>query len=233
MTTQPGPDEYAEDELVYEGETNTSSQMHGFGTLRSKSFTYEGFFREGLFSGVGRFQRSNGNLYIGQFEKGVAHGVGLLNVNGTIFLGKFAEAKKQGRFIVSRPARRMINNEFYTDDAVDYTKAASFEDSFEGMRNDQGQRHGQGTAIYSDGGKYVGEFKNGYRHGKGTHTWSGNKYVGESKEGKQHGQGTATYANGDQYAGEWKNNLANGQGTLTSKDGKKIVGIFKDGNFIK
>ena len=43
------------------------------------------------------------------------------------------------------------------------------------------------TQTYQDGTKYVGEFKNGKRHGHGTLTYSdGAKYVGEYKDGKQH-----------------------------------------------
>jgi len=41
--------------------------------------------------------------------------------------------------------------------------------------------------------KYVGEFKDGLRHGQGTLTLiDGSKYVGEFKDGRRHGQGTYT-----------------------------------------
>ena len=43
----------------------------------------------------------------------------------------------------------------------------------------------------------------------------GAKYVGEWKDGKRHGQGTATFANGDSYVGEWKDDKYHGQGTYT------------------
>ena len=40
---------------------------------------------------------------------------------------------------------------------------------------------------------------------KGTYTWSdGDKYVGEWKEGKQHGQGTYTYTDGRVTKGIWE-----------------------------
>jgi hypothetical protein len=46
-------------------------------------------------------------------------------------------------------------------------------------------QNGQGTITYSDGGKYVGEWKDGKRNGQGTMTLSdGQKYVGEWKDGK-------------------------------------------------
>ena len=41
------------------------------------------------------------------------------------------------------------------------------------------------SSVWSDGGKYVGEFKNGEINGLGTKILSdGNKYQGEWKEGK-------------------------------------------------
>ena len=62
-----------------------------------------------------------------------------------------------------------------------------------------------GTYTYPSGSKYVGEFKDGNRHGKGTFTFPGGaKYVGEYKDGKNHGQGTFTFPSGDKYVGEWK-----------------------------
>ena len=43
------------------------------------------------------------------------------------------------------------------------------------------------------------------KNGIGTYTYSnGNKYIGEWKDDKQHGQGTFISANGDKYVGEWK-----------------------------
>ena len=35
--------------------------------------------------------------------------------------------------------------------------------------------NGQGTLTFSDGSKYVGEFKEGKSHGQGTRTWSNGK----------------------------------------------------------
>jgi len=67
-------------------------------------------------------------------------------------------------------------------------------------------REGVGILTYSDGDKYVGEWKDGQKNGQGTYTWSnGNKYLGEFKDGKKHGQGTFTWSNGKKYEGEWKN----------------------------
>ena len=52
-----------------------------------------------------------------------------------------------------------------------------------------GVYHGHGTYIYGigklKGEKYEGEWKNGKRTGQGTYTWSnGDKYIGEYKDAK-------------------------------------------------
>ena len=42
------------------------------------------------------------------------------------------------------------------------------------------------TQTYSDSAKYLGEYKDGKQHGKGTYTYLyGDKYVGEFKNGKR------------------------------------------------
>ena len=91
-----------------------------------------------------------------------------------------------------------------------------------------------GTFNYTNGNKYVGEWKDDKRHGQGTFTWGpgdfyGDQYVGEWKDNLFHGQGTYTFANGDKYVGEFKDNLFHGQGTYTYyASGGKYVGEWKD-----
>ena len=77
---------------------------------------------------------------------------------------------------------------------------------------------GQGTYIYPNGEKYVGDWKNGKYHGHGTFTYpDGNMYVGEFKDGLKNGQGTYTWSIGDEYIGEYK-------------DDKRWNGIYYDQN---
>ena len=48
-----------------------------------------------------------------------------------------------------------------------------------------GKPHGQGTRTYTNGNKYVGEWKDGRWDGQGTWIESdGIKYVGEFKDGR-------------------------------------------------
>ena len=85
-----------------------------------------------------------------------------------------------------------------------------------------------GTYTFSNGSKYVGEFKDGKKHGQGTFTYFyGDKYVGEYKDDKQHGQGTFTFASGSKYVGNFKDGDYHGQGTYTFANGEKWVGTFE------
>ena len=62
---------------------------------------------------------------------------------------------------------------------------------------------GQGTFFYSDGSKYVGEWKNGKKHGKGTLTHlDGEKYVGGWKDDKYYGKGILFFPDGEKYEGK-------------------------------
>ena len=79
----------------------------------------------------------------------------------------------------------------------------------------------------NNGYKYVGEFKNGEKHGQGTETFAdGYKYVGEFKNGEKHGQGTATFANGKKKSGLWK------QGGILTKKEVKAAKNVKDDSYL-
>jgi len=93
-----------------------------------------------------------------------------------------------------------------------------------------GLENGQGTYNYADGDKYVGEYKNGLANGQGTYNYAdGRKYVGEFKLNQYHGQGTFTYPDGGSYVGEFKVNQYHGQGTYTYSNGAKYIGEYKYG----
>jgi len=68
-----------------------------------------------------------------------------------------------------------------------------------------------GTRDYSNGDKYVGEWRDDKRHGQGTYTFaSGSKYVGEFRDSEKNGQGTYTFADGDKYVGEYRDGKSHG-----------------------
>ena len=75
--------------------------------------------------------------------------------------------------------------------------------------------NGQGTYIWTNGDKYVGEWKDGKRNGQGTYTWGSGEWEGEK------------------YVGEFKDNKQNGDGVYFHAFGKVSQGLWKDGEFIE
>ena len=91
-----------------------------------------------------------------------------------------------------------------------------------------------GTYTFTDGDKYVGEWKDGKYNGQGTYTYAtGEKYVGEYKDDKVNGQGTYTFTSGNKYVGEFKDTKKHGQGIYYSVNGSiKESGIYKDDKLV-
>jgi len=100
--------------------------------------------------------------------------------------------------------------------------------------NCQGQYSAASSLPKHGGDKFVGEFRDGQKHGQGTYVFgpsskgAGNKYVGEWRDNKRHGQGIYTTADGDKYVGEWWDGYEHGQGTYNWAKGDKYVGEFRD-----
>ena len=92
-----------------------------------------------------------------------------------------------------------------------------------------------GTFTFSDGRKYVGEFRDGTFNGQGTLTLpDGMTYVGAFKDGNRSGQGTSTMSDGRKYVGEFRDGKTNGEGTEYRADGSILrSGIWEDGVFIR
>ena len=64
---------------------------------------------------------------------------------------------------------------------------------------------GDGTYVYSDGSKYVGQWKDSVKNGEGTYFYTnGSKYVGQWKDDKKNGKGSYTFHDERKYVGEWK-----------------------------
>merc|ERR1712159_350420 len=116
------------------------------------------------------------------------------------------------------------------------------------------QKEGLRHAVYdTNGGKYVGEWHNNLKHGKGEMLYSNKElYDGDWAEGKRNGFGTLSkldkkiyvggwkddlrdgkgmnyYSDCEFYEGEWKDDMQNGQGLLSLANGNHFEGEFFDG----
>ena len=91
---------------------------------------------------------------------------------------------------------------------------------------------GNGKYIYENGEYYLGQYKNGKRHGKGKKYEIYNNerklvYEGEYLNGIKHGKGKMYYSNGNiQYEGDWINNKREGNGKYIWENGEYYIGQF-------
>jgi hypothetical protein len=61
---------------------------------------------------------------------------------------------------------------------------------------------------------------------------TGDKYIGEWKNNKKHGKGTQIWMDGSNYIGEWQHNKRHGQGVMTGKNGTVENGKFLNDVFV-
>ncbi len=96
----------------------------------------------------------------------------------------------------------------------------------------EGRIHGHGTIVFPDGGKYTGQFLNGEINGRGVMTFSdGSRYTGQFRDGVLCGQGSLSFPDGSFYKGQFDNGTYNGKGLWVSPYGIRYEGEFKNGKF--
>ena len=101
-----------------------------------------------------------------------------------------------------------------------------------------GKKHGLGEAtIAKNAGddRYVGHFREGRMHGRGTYYFSnGGKYEGELAHYQFNGEGSFESPNGDRYVGQFRNGQFSGDGVYTFANGNVVQeGVFENGVFVR
>ena len=134
----------------------------------SNGTVYEGEFQEGVADGRGTFYYTNGSVYQGDVKNGSFEGRGTLRyAGGTVYEGTFQ------------------NHQFHGRGCIRFADGAAYEGDFQ-----QGKRQGNGRYVFASGTVYEGEFRNGEPCGCGIYLFSnGDRYEGEVQNGKLHRPG--------------------------------------------
>ncbi len=83
----------------------------------------------------------------------------------------------------------------------------------------EGRKHGRGVKTWPWGDRYEGEFADDAKHGMGIYTWgersafAGDRYEGGFTNDRRNGYGVYVWASGDSYAGPWKDDAVAGRAT--------------------
>jgi hypothetical protein len=195
-----------------------------FGTfIFASGNKYSGQWKDSRRSGHGTEIFANGNKYVGEFKNDKPNGLGTLySTNGSVInQGMWAD----GNFVGSAPAQQATapNTEIEKQSNLPACQGSvsSWSNCF-------------GDSTYTNGVKFVGEWKQGKPNGQGSFIFpDGSKFVGESKDGKFNGTVTFTNADGMKFVGEVKDNKKHGQGTQFDIDGSVLrKGTWVDDKFI-
>eukprot|EP01034_Spumella_vulgaris_P023431 gene23431-29649_t len=123
------------------------------------------------------------------------------------------------------------NGEYYDGEWLRGTIFLASGDKYVGDWKD-GRRHGSGTYFYCDGDRYDGEWRNDERHGRGVMTYSSDsnavqeKFEGEWVDGKMQGRGIYHYSDGSVYDGNWMAGKMQGKGLFLYPNGNRYEGEF-------
>jgi hypothetical protein len=93
-----------------------------------------------------------------------------------------------------------------------------------------GKRHGYGKKSYANGATYDGYWANDFKNGHGKYiSFTGKVYVGEFKNNLFHGKGRYVYPSGNCYTGEFSGGKMHGVGTFSYASGKEYHGQYQHG----
>ena len=117
------------------------------------------------------------------------------------------------------------NSSTATFGSLNYPNGGKYVGSFK-----DGKRHGLGSFVFPNGDRFRGYYEKGKRQGYGVYEFtSRERYEGYFHNGKYHHWGLYLFKNGDKYFGQYQHGRRQGRGTLTKKSGERYEGDFSDG----
>jgi hypothetical protein len=192
---------------------------------------YEGLLVNEEYTGQGLLKYPYGRVYSGSWTLGKRHGYGLYTwPNGLRYEGEFRDDK-------------------YSEGSIDYANGTTYSgawgddrphgfgrltyrsDCFEGYFDKGSRVHGRQTGSYGYE-VYEGFWKLDKRHGYGTLKLSDSNFTGIFEDGEIT-FGACTFRKGGSYIGALKGKDMHGFGVRTLPDGRKEVGLWRDGKEVE
>lgn len=221
----------------YEGELKYENGKYDFSGgvyYYAGGEVYIGEWSDGKRNGKGTLHLKNGNKYTGNWENDKAHGKGAVHYpNGDRYETTFENGSEVGTGTYcyangDRYIGEWQNNEKHGKGTLTLANGDRYEGDF---ANDK--YHGFGKLSRADGKVFIGEWVNGELDGKCRVQSRNSKFDGYFKNGKANGWGKLEFSNGDRYEGEFKDGTMHGEGTYYYSDGRKDVGTWEKGKFVR
>lgn len=175
---------------------------------------YEGSFNEGLRQGKGVYKfKKNGDKFEGIYEENLKHGFGKMTYSRT-----YGDPEKDDPADPENPPTPRGG-----------TYIGNYTQGLRGClaRADPDLTNSEGTFTYVNGDMYVGQWRAGKKHGRGTYTYAADEtqLIGEWENGKIT-NGKWLFPNGMFYTGRFRYNKPFGKGVWVFKNGNQLTGEY-------
>ena len=181
---------------------------------------YEGQWKDGEFHGKGKFTRTNGQRFFGEWKSSM-----LWNITGYDKFGRIIKKYKRGVQVIIRK-----KDEEEKKTAVQKRERGILYREVPLSKWERGGKKWMTEGDRKIHGIYEGEILDGVPDGEGTYTWYNvEKYVGEFRKGFFHGHGTFTYLSGITAEGVFRKNKE--WDTLRSEENGEVTGKFVKGRY--
>lgn len=186
------------------------------------------------FTGHGKAFYENGDTYDGTYVEGLRRGKGVYAFKkyGDKYEGQYEENKKQGFGKLTYGSAAGDEEEEAAEEGKaprGGTYLGYYHAGLRGCAEDKtpGEGPSDGTFMYVNGDSYVGQWKAGKKHGRGTYTYAkdGTKLVGDWEKGKIT-VGKWVFPNGTFYSGKFRYNKPFGQGVWVFGNGSQLGGTY-------
>lgn len=218
---------YYYDGYKYTGTFDEGWYEHGEGEMcYPNGNRYKGQFQHGKCNGEGTFYYANGDRFKGQWKNDKANGeCTYYYATGATKRGRFVDDKENGTFVFDYPFVKIkVKIEF--EDGKQVSKAIYYD--YDGKPIDT-----KSVCFNNSISSYVGEIKDGKRHGKGM-LWfnDGRCYVGKFENDEAHGNGTMYHKSGNRYVSKWNHGVVDGRGVWYYTNGTKRLAKYENGKQI-
>jgi hypothetical protein len=190
---------------------------------------YEGDVAQGLRHGRGEFTWPSGQTYQGDWLQDQPTGQGSMRfANGNLYEGQIENGLPQGQGAMVYATGDIFKGRFAAglpDGEGTYTWTNGQRCACQWVK---GEATGRGQLRFANGNAYTGPLKHGLPQGEGEMQFaSGDRYSGQFVEGNLDGKGTYTWQNGDSYVGQWKGGLKEGRGIMAWRGGDRWEGVYQ------
>jgi len=219
----------------------SNGRRHGVGTMRNATTdswrTRTGEFQDGMSHGFGFEVQSNGNWWIGEWERrdNTSSMIRGIHIAAN---GRLSSWPRDGR-AQGWSLHRWNDGTWYygelNNNRIHGWGVHRFSDgTLHAGYWENGLRHGRGIEVRANGTVLIGYWVNGWiNHGTetgidGARSWT---YTGYFRNGLRHGQGRIEWSDGSWYEGTWYRGQRHGFGASVAADGTLQIGHWSNGVF--